>query len=160
MKTISWLNDNLEKYITSILFMLFSGLMILNVIMRFIFQKSMPWASEAVLTIFLWFVWFGISYAFKQRAHIRVTAVVSLLPEKIQKTLEFVVSIGILIFFIIIFKTGIELLGHFSVKGKTSLLLNYPMWVFYLSSPIGIVLSIFRIIQNTYNDFKEAKDKK
>lgn len=159
MKLINWLDHNFEKYVASILFILFTGLMILNVIMRFIFQNALAWASEAVLTLFVWFVWFTVSYAFKERAHIKVTAIVGLLPEKVQKVLQLIVNIAMLVFFVMIMKTGIELLGHYSVKGKTALLLKYPMWVFYLSAPVGVGLSIFRIIQNSYKDFKTLKNK-
>ncbi|NPV43898.1 MAG: TRAP transporter small permease [Firmicutes bacterium] len=159
MKFFDWLNENLEKYIASILFMLLTGVMILNVIMRYIFKNALAWASEVVLILFIWFVWFTVSYAFKERAHIKVTAIVSLLPEKFQIALRLIVSISILIFFVIIMKTGIELLGHYSVRGKTSLLLKYPMWLFYLSAPVGVGLSIFRIIQNSYKDYIELKQK-
>ncbi|MDK2901660.1 Ectoine/5-hydroxyectoine TRAP transporter small permease protein UehB [Koleobacter methoxysyntrophicus] len=159
MKFLNWLNENLEKYIASILFMLLTGVMILNVIMRYIFKNALAWASEVVLILFIWFVWFTVSYAFKERAHIKVTAIVSLLPEKFQIALRLIVSISILIFFVIIMKTGIELLGHYSVRGKTSLLLKYPMWLFYLSAPAGVGLSILRIIQNSYKDYIELKQK-
>lgn len=159
MKFFNWLNENLEKYIASILFMLLTGVMILNVIMRYVFRNALAWASEVVLILFVWFVWFTVSYAFKERAHIKVTAIVSLLPKKFQIVLRLIVSIFILIFFVIIMKTGIELLGHYSVRGKTSLLLKYPMWLFYLSAPVGIGLSILRIIQNSYKDYIELKQK-
>lgn len=155
MKVLTWLNNNLEKTIAATLFILFTALMILNVILRFIFQNSLAWASEAILTIFVWFVWFAISYAFKERAHIRVTAIVGLLPLKAQKVLEIFVSLGMLVFFVIIMKVSVDLLGHFSVKGKTSLLLKYPMWLFYTSAMIGGGLSVIRIYQNAKHDFQE-----
>lgn len=158
MKLISWLNKNTEKYMVAIIFIIFSGIMILNVFMRFVFQNALSWASEVVLTLFVWFVWFAVSYAFKERAHIKVTALTGLMPLKFQKILALIVDVIILIFFIVLIKTGIDLIGHFSVRGKTSLLLNYPMWLFYLSAPIGIGLSIFRIIQNVYIDFKKPVD--
>jgi TRAP-type C4-dicarboxylate transport system permease small subunit len=158
MKILHWLDENIEKYAVVVLFMVFSALMVLNVIMRFIFQNSLPWASEAVLTIFIWFVWFAVSYAFKEDAHINVTAVTGLLPEKAQALLKLLVNLAIVAFFLIVAVTGIQLLGHNSVVGKTSLLLKYPMWLFYLSLPIGMGLSIVRIIQNTIRDIKLIKD--
>jgi TRAP-type C4-dicarboxylate transport system permease small subunit len=154
VKILHWLDDNLEKYAVAIMFMTFTAIMILNVIMRFIFQNALSWASEAVLTIFVWFVWFCVSYAFKENAHIKVTAITGLLPQKAQKVLELFVNIAILAFFTLIAKSGIELLGHYSVVGKTSLLLKYPMWMFYIASPIGVGLSIIRIVQNSYKDIR------
>ena len=157
MKLLHWVDENIEKYAVVILFMAFSALMVLNVIMRFIFQNSLPWASEAVLTIFIWFIWFAVSYAFKENAHINVTAVTGLLPEKAQVVLRLIVNLAIVAFFLIVAVTGIQLLSHNSVVGKTSLLLKYPMWLFYLSLPLGMGLSIVRIMQNTIREFKQFK---
>ncbi len=130
--------------------------MILNVHHAVCVSNALAWASEVVLTLFIWFVWFAVSFAFKERAHIRVTVLTGLLPDKAQKVLSIIVDLMILVFFVILIKTGIELMGHFSVKGKTSLLLNYPMWLFYLSAPIGIGLSIYRIIQHGYKEFRNG----
>jgi TRAP-type C4-dicarboxylate transport system permease small subunit len=157
LKLINWLNENFEKFMVALLFIIFSGIMILNVIMRFIFQNALSWASELVLVLFIWFVWFAVSYAFKERSHIRVTALISLLPEKIQNILSIIVDVFILVFFLMLIKSGIDLIGHFSVQGKTSLIIKYPMWIYYLSAPVGMALSIFRIIQNGYNDLKKVK---
>ena len=154
VKILHWLDENFEKYVVSILFLAFAAIMILNVIMRFVFQNALSWASELVLTLFVWFVWLAVSYAFKENAHINVTALTGLLPKKAQKVLQFIVNLAILAFFVVVGIAGTELLGHFSVVGKTSLLLKYPMWLFYLAAPIGVGLSIIRIIQNTIRDLK------
>jgi len=159
LKLVTWLNKKFEKYATAILFILFTSIMVINVSMRFIMNDSLSWASEAVLTIFVWFVWFGISYGFKEQKHIKITFITNLLPKRAQKILKILVEILILVFFIIAFTSGVRLLNHFSVIGKTSLLINYPMWLFYLSAPVGIILSIFRIIQNAYHDYIEYKNK-
>ncbi len=137
--------------------MLFSAIMVINVLSRFLFKNSVPWASELVLTIFVWFVWLGISYAFKEKVHIRVTVIVGLFPQRIQKIIAILMNFLILIFMIILLKSGIDLLGHNSVRGKTSLLLNYPMWFFYLSSCFGVSLSIIRIIQNSLDEIKNKR---
>lgn len=158
MKFLNWLDDNFEKYMSSILFMCFTAIMILNVIMRFVFQNALAWASEAVLTIFIWFVFLTVSYAFKQRAHIKVTVITGLLPKKAQKILAIFVELVILVFFIILIKAGVDLLNHFSVKGKTSLLLKYPMWLFYSSAIVGLGLSVLRIVQNGVKDLKKIKE--
>lgn len=137
--------------------MLFSFLMILNVLMLYITQSAIAWASEAVLTIFVFFVWIGISYAFKERKHIRVTALTEFLPVKWRKILEVIVSIMIILFFCLLIKVGIDWMSEPSVQNKTSLLLKYPMWLFYFSAPLGAALSTVRIVQNTFEDIRSLR---
>ena len=61
-KKLHWLDDNLEKVVCITLFMLFTAIMVVNVFMRFVLLSAIPWASDLVLFIFIWFIWFAISY--------------------------------------------------------------------------------------------------
>lgn len=88
MKFIHWLNDNFEKYVCVAIFMIFTAFMAINVVMRYVFKSAIPWASDLVLFLFVWFVWFAISFGFKAGSHVNVTAVTGLLPKKVQKILS------------------------------------------------------------------------
>jgi TRAP-type transport system small permease protein len=159
MAILKWFDANIEKVLATVLFMAFSGLMILNVLMIIVSNEAIAWASEGVMVMFVFFVWIAISYAFKERKHISVTALVEMLPKNGQKIMNLVVNAIIVIFFATLVIAGMELLLHPSVQNKSSLLLKYPMWIFYLSAPLGATLSIIRILQNTIVDIKNFKVK-
>ena len=88
MKLIHWLDDNFEKYICVTIFMVFTAFMAINVVMRYVFKSAIPWASDLVLFLFVWFVWFAISFGFKAGSHVNVTAITGLLPKKVKKILN------------------------------------------------------------------------
>jgi TRAP-type transport system small permease protein len=160
MGIIKWFDNNIEKVLSTVLFMAFSGLMIINVLMILISNEAIAWASEGVMVMFVFFVWIAISYAFKERKHISVTALVEMLPKNVQKIMSLVVNAIIIIFFANLVIVGIELLLHPSVQNKSSLLLKYPMWIFYSSAPLGATLSIIRILQNSIVDIKNFNKEK
>ncbi len=147
--------NNIEKYIASVLFIAFSTIMIINVFMRFALNSSIPWASELVLTIFVWFVWISISYAFKEDTHIRVTVILDLFPQKVKSIIVFLTNVLVLVFMAVMLKASIELVSGDIVQNETSLLLNYPRSWFYSSSIVGITLSIIRIVQNLIKEYKK-----
>ncbi len=49
---LKWLNENVEKYMVALLFIAFSGIMMLNVVTRYVFGNAISWASEVVLLMF------------------------------------------------------------------------------------------------------------
>ena len=147
MKFIHWLNDNFEKYVCVAIFMIFTAFMAINVVMRYFFKSAIPWASDLVLFLFVWFVWFAISFGFKAGSHVNVTAVTGLLPKKVQKILSVLCYLVALAGFAYIFIFGIRLLFDNSVVGKYGLLIKYPMWSLYLATPVGAACSIVRIVQ-------------
>lgn len=144
---ICWLDENLEKYVCVALFMVFTAIMVVNVFMRYIVRQAIPWASDLVLFLFVWFVWFAISYGFKAGSHVNVTAVTNLFPEGVRRFLT-IVCYGIAFAgFGYIFYFGVRLLFDASVVGKYGLLIKYPMWSLYLATPVGSLFSLLRIGQ-------------
>lgn len=158
MRAMKLLNENLEKYLAAVLLLLFSGLMFLNVVMLFLMDTALAWASEAVLLMFVFFVWIGISYAFKERKHISVTILVDRLSARGKKIHGIIINILIVLFFAVLLKVGVDWMMNPAVQNKHSLLLGYPMWLYYLSAPLGAALSILRLLQNTVQDLKALRE--
>lgn len=148
MKIIRWLDENFERTVCVALLMIITGFTFVNVVLRYVFAAGISWATEGTLFLFAWFVWFAISYGFRAGSHVNVTAVVGLLPEKAQKALNIICHFIMLAGFIYIAYWGFQLIGDASVEGKYGLLIHYPRWTLYLSTPVGACLSIIRIIQN------------
>ena len=156
MKILKWLDKYLEETMCVYLFMVFSAIMIINVFMRFVMSNAIPWASDLVLFIFVWFVWFAISYGFKKGAHVNVTFLANKLPPSTHKAVMFLCNLMTLAGFSVLLVAGMQLLFSRSVVGKYGLLINYPMWSMYLCTPVGLTLSMFRIVQNTWILWKSA----
>jgi len=157
MNVIAWLNENLEKFLCSLLFAFFSSVMIVNVFMRFVVGNAIPWASDLVLFIFAWFVMIGMSYAVKTRSHIAVTFFTDHMAVGTRRACAFVVNIILVLFLILLCYNSIRLLGDRSVMNKYGLLIRYPLWSMYMSLSVGCALSIFRTVQNMIEDARTAK---
>lgn len=152
-KLFQFIDDHLEEYIASLLFVVFTVLMFCNVVMRYVFQDSIPWAEEIILLLFIWFVWFSIPFATKLDSHAKVTFVQDWLPDRVKALVNILLVILTIVLFISIIVAAIEFLNHNAVKGKTGLLIPYPMWVFYLPAPIGLGLTVYRLLSKLKKDF-------
>ncbi len=152
-KFLRSVDKHLEEYAASFLFVAFSTLMFVNVVMRYAFQEAIPWASEMTLLLFIWFVWFTIPFSTKLDTHAKVTFIQDWLPVKIKAVLNILLSLVTVGLFFLIIVAAIEFLGHNAVQGKTGLLVPYPMWVFYIPAPIGLALTIYRIMRNLAKEF-------
>jgi len=153
-KFLRFLDEYLEEYLASLLFVVFSTLMFINVIMRYVFQNAIPWAEEMTLLFFVWFVWFAIPFATRLDNHARVTFIQDLFPKKIKALLNVFLSVVTIVLFVFLIVSAIKYLGHSAVKGKTGLLVPYPMWVFYIPAPIGLVLTVHRLLRKLGKDFR------
>lgn len=152
-KLLRCVDEHLEEYAASLLFVVFATLMFVNVIMRYVFQNAISWAEEITLLCFVWFVWFAIPFSTKLDNHAKVTFIQDLFPDKVKALLNILLSIATIGLFVLIIVSAIKYLGHSAVKGKTGLLVPYPMWVFYIPAPIGLGLTVYRLLRKLGKDF-------
>ena len=72
-KLIFKILDNIERVICSTLLATFVVILFVQIISRQLFNYSLSWSEELSTYMFVWFVYFGASYATKLAAHNRVT---------------------------------------------------------------------------------------
>lgn len=157
--------DNIESYICQLLLVFFVCLLFLQIVLRLVFSffhflsqyspvfelypfaASLPWGEELSRFAFVWFVFFGATYAARLAAHNRVTFQFKLFPKivgDISTVLADLVWIGfnctMIYFSIIVIKDGFE----FPEYSPT---LDWVMAYVFLIFPIAFSLMTIRIIQ-------------
>ncbi|MEH6626546.1 MAG: TRAP transporter small permease [Motiliproteus sp.] len=150
--------DNLESYICRTLLALFVLLLFAQIVSREVFQQSLSWSEELAVYMFVWFVFFGASYAAKLSAHNRVTFHFKWLPEKVAISME---AMADLIW--IAFNCYFVYLAYDFIFNRMNLFwksqtLGVPMKYIYLILPIAFSLMTLRIIQVNYYKFVKGID--
>ncbi|TVS01019.1 MAG: TRAP transporter small permease [Rhodobacteraceae bacterium] len=62
-------------------------LLFVDVVARFALQTSVPWAGEVARFAFVYMIYFGISYAIREKRHLRVTILVDAAPPALRRWL-------------------------------------------------------------------------
>lgn len=142
--------DNIESYICRTLLAAFVTILFAQIISRQIFNYSFSWSEELSVYMFVWFVFFGASYAAKLAAHNRVTFHYKFMPEKLATTLEVmsdVIWIGFNCYFVYLSYYFVFYKMNLFWKSQT---LGIPMKYIYVILPIAFSLMTIRIIQVNY----------
>jgi C4-dicarboxylate transporter DctQ subunit len=150
--------DNLESYVCRGLLVLFVLLLFAQIVSREVFGQSLSWSEELAVYMFVWFVFFGASYAAKLSAHNRVTFHFKWLPRKMAIGME---ALADLIW--IAFNCYFVYLSYDFVFNKMNLFwksqtLGVPMMYIYLILPVAFSLMTIRIIQVNYYKFVKGID--
>lgn len=118
-----------------------AALTIGNVLTRTLFATSIVFAEEISQFLIVFVTFLGLGYAAGKGRHIRMTALYDQLSEKPRKVLASVISLttAALLFFLAYLSIRYAL---FTVRelGSVSPALRVPLWIVYLSAPIGFVL--------------------
>lgn len=144
-KGIIYRLNQLENHILVFGFVVVIAVGFLQVVMRTIFNRSLTWSEELIRYIYIWLCWVGISLCERRNEHIQLTFVLNAFPVAVQKLIGIVIHIGLIFFTAWLTWLGFQLVGSVYTMGTTSTALNIPMYLVYLSFPIGCLLYCIRV---------------
>jgi TRAP-type C4-dicarboxylate transport system permease small subunit len=153
-KLIKALDNHIEEYLSVILLAAMSVIIFAQVIGRYVFQNSLSWSEESARYIFIWLTYLAISYGVKMEAHIRVDAVLVLMPKVAQKVVRIISNVLFLAFSVLVVYFGILVSDRIMDSHQLSPAIGLPMGFVYSAIPFGFILTTIRLVQNTLKKFK------
>lgn len=153
-KVIKYFNEHLEESICAILLSLIIILQGNIVFMRFFLGRTSSWQEEITGYLYVWLTYIGFSLSAKRFAHIRITTLVDILPQKWRDRVLILADFIWLVFNLIIVIISIELLKTLREFPMISGVLQWDMFWIYIIIPIGFFLGSLRMIQHYYYKIK------
>lgn len=157
MKIVQWLNEHLEEYILNILLIVISCVMMLQVIMRYVFNASLSWAEEVSRYAFIWSALVSIGYSIKERSILRVDTFVEVLPKGLRNIITILGNCLVAVFFAYMLANSVPAVEKIMMSGQRSPALEIPMGWIYLSAIVGFFFATIRSIQRIAGEFKSIE---
>jgi TRAP-type C4-dicarboxylate transport system permease small subunit len=147
MKVIVWLDERFEETVLVLLMIGISCTMFLQIIMRYLFNMPLTWPEEISRYMWIWTVFFSMSYAIKVGNVLKVDILTEFLPRDVRRALEiFLQSVSLVVFGIFSYYS-IIVLNSLIISKRVSPALRIPMSLVYVVVCIGFFLSFIRTIQ-------------
>ena len=133
-KRVRYYLSNLEEILCGIFLVSMVSLVIVNVLLRFLFNYSITWAEEVSTICFVWSVFVGASAVYKHKMDIGIDVLILTLPLTAQRYIRLLVSILLLsingyIFYMSIVFTSISWAKPTAVLGISSAIFNSALIV-------------------------------
>ncbi len=148
---ISVLLQGFERYVSNICLAAFVVVLALQVFFRYVLHQGLSWSEEVSRFLFIWFVYVSASYAVQKGTHIRVTAVVDLLPERFAPAVRVLSDLVWVGFNAVVVVSGVLLTRDMIAYPVFSTSLLLPLAVIQSVIPIAHALMIVRIAQSYRN---------
>lgn len=159
MVVLKWLDENIEKSIILVSYVLMTGIIFVEVIRRFAFGQQAAWSSTIPIYLFLWVTWIGCAYNCKRRSHLRFEEFRMRLPYSGQffcLVVDHLVWIGFSILVIYYSMQQVQIAyDNFAIVQGTD---DIMQWWFYTATPIGFGLVIYRVLRNLADDIRRYRN--
>lgn len=156
MTMISNIIGSIEKVTTIILMAAITLVLFSNVVFRYFLKDPIFWANEASIFMMAWVTFLGGSLSLKYKSQASITFLVNRFSDRIKKTLNIVTNIVILI--ALGFLIYISFDWIFSLTGTKSSSMRIPMWIPYLSVPVGLTFSFVHILSHVFEYLRNTSN--
>lgn len=151
---------NLDIAIASVIFAVLIFITFLGVIWRYIFNAPFTWLEEVQTSCMVWIVFAAAGAAFRTGNHVAIEMIVDLMPAKIQKIMEVLISVVVVVVIGYLFIQSIEFIRIFEKSGRSTSMLKIPYaWVYGIAivSYVDMIISYFySVIKGVKSEVKEA----
>ncbi|MGY4688564.1 TRAP transporter small permease [Salibacterium sp. K-3] len=129
-------------------------LVFMEVIVRF-FDNPTTWSVGIAQLIFMWVIFLGANRAFRNHSHIGIDVFTNLLPDQLQKYIQLMVQLIIVIFLFILIVYGFEM--TFANTGRLITGTSLGYYTVTLAIPVGAILMLFTAVSQAGFMIKDLK---
>lgn len=133
---------NIDFLISGTAFVLLLMVTAMGVVMRYVFNNSLIWQEEAQLFLIVWVVYFGLSAAMRERAHVAIELLVDAFPQPLRHIVELLGQLVVILVLGYAMIRGISYVQQMGETQRVTNLLKVPYTAIYAALPIGCILTI------------------
>lgn len=151
---------NLDIVVASVILAILIVLTFFGVIWRYIFNAPFTWLEEVQTYCMVWIVFAAAGAAFRTGNHVAIEMIVDMMPEKLQKIMEWLISAVVVVVIGYLFIQSLGFIQVFLKSGRSTSMLKIPYaWVYGIAivSYVDMIISYFySIIKGVKSEAKEA----
>jgi TRAP-type C4-dicarboxylate transport system permease small subunit len=111
-----------------------------NIIGRYVFSVSIPWAEEAMLFLMTACVFSGAGLVSWQNRHIRMDVVIGMLPPKAREAMDLLADLVFLVVAALLVDYAWPVITELASFDQRSQAANFPLYIPQATIPIGLTI--------------------
>ena len=136
-----------ETYVCVVFFFLTCAIIFIQVVFRAV-GLPVAWTEESARYLCVWVIYLAASKGVKNGNHMSVDLLPLVLKSRARVVLYIIANLISMVFFVILFYFGLQVLQSMSVRPQYSAANNFNMQFAYAAPYVGAAMMIIREIQN------------
>lgn len=158
MSRINYYLDIFEENIIALCLLFATGIVTLNVILRYFFGGGIYWTNEIVRYLIILLTFVGASVHVRKRSNLSIDLIKQNMNKKQLRILKVFYGIVGLLFSLVLVVFSISTIKRVIHFSQLSPILQIPMFIPYLSIPLGFGLCSIRYIQDIISSIHGRED--
>jgi len=138
--------DRTLKYALTLLSVVLTVSVFLQVLIRFVFKYPLPWTEEIARIAFVYCIFVGATIAVRENSHLSVDFLLVILPKRVARAAVFLGMVLVGVFLISVTWQGVVLVLATGVQ--MSPVMQVPFKYLYLILPVSGALMLLYLVAN------------
>ena len=138
--------DRTLKYALTLLSVILTVSVFLQVLIRFVFKYPLPWTEEIARIAFVYCIFVGATIAVRENSHLQVDFLLVILPKRVARAAVFLGMLLVGVFLISVTWQGVVLVLATGVQ--MSPVMQLPFKYLYLILPVSGALMLLYLVAN------------
>jgi TRAP-type C4-dicarboxylate transport system permease small subunit len=156
LKKVDTVFTRIEEWSLFIIVIVALVSLFINVVLRYGFNYTLAWSEELVRIVIIYSTFIGASVAVKQRAMIRIDAIVQIFP-KLKPSLTFITDLLMLAWAVMMGYYGYQMTHLQYLTHQKTIIMQIPLVIIYAIMPIMGAMVFIRTAQVIIQDFRTKK---
>ncbi|AEA33503.1 TRAP transporter small permease subunit [Hippea maritima] len=156
-RLIGWIDrlSNLFAYLSAFFLIVIIVLIVSNIVLMSLFNKSIMITDEYSAYMFAAFVMFSVSYTLKEGGHIKITVLTSRLPDGVERIAKFLTTtIAFALSIYMFYFSCVMVYQAYVYQMRADTVAQTLLWIPQLCMPIGFFILSLQLISEILKVFK------
>ncbi|MDR2528214.1 MAG: TRAP transporter small permease [Synergistaceae bacterium] len=131
-----------EESFIAIALLCSTAVLFLNVVLRYVFSKSLTWAEEFIRYSMIWISFIGSAVCFRKGIHFGVDLILRVKSKWFARAVKIFIEAACLVFCCFLLKFSLDLMFFSKQSGQISPAMQAPLWVVYAVIPFSAALAV------------------
>jgi TRAP-type C4-dicarboxylate transport system permease small subunit len=138
--------DRTLKYALTLLSVVLTVSVFLQVLIRFVFKYPLPWTEEIARIAFVYCIFVGATIAVRENSHLQVDFLLVILPKRVARVAVFLGMLLVGVFLVFVTWQGVVLVLATGVQ--MSPVMQVPFKYLYLILPVSGAIMLLYLVAN------------
>jgi len=138
--------DRALKYALTLLSVILTVSVFLQVLIRFVLKYPLPWTEEVARIAFVYCIFVGATIAVRENSHLHVDALLVILPKRVARAAMFLGMLLVGVFLVFVTWQGVVLVLATGVQ--MSPVMQVPFKYIYLILPVSGAIMLLYLVAN------------
>jgi len=144
--------DVVVKWVLIGLMLAIPGVMVFQVVIRYVFNYPTTWAEELVRIFFIWVVFMSACAALRRGEVVALDFIISRVNRPLAFFLTQLGRLSVLVFLSFAIYSGYDMTFFVFMRKAPTPAMGFPLWLVYLAIPLGCFFMFYQFFLNLIRD--------